>query len=495
MSKKTGISDDLEAYFKAFRKKVIGYDKEIKTPFGKKKLIYADWTASGKLYKDIEKAMYDQIGPFVANTHTESNTTGTMMTMAYTKAKQIIKNHVKAGDDDIIISNGSGMTRVVNKFQRILELRLPEKYLQKIKIPEEDIPVVFVTHMEHHSNHTSWQETIADVVVVPPAENGLVDLNNFKNIVASYQNRRIKYAAVTACSNVTGIQPDCRAIARIMHEAGGYCFVDYACSAPYTDIVMRTDDPIEKFDAIYFSPHKFLGGPGSSGILIFDKKLYKSTIPDAPGGGTVTWTDAWGDRFYFNDIELREDGGTPAFLQTIKTALAIKLKEEMGVKNIINREKQLTNIIFKKLSGVDKLHILAGDIRDRLGVISFFIEGLHYNLGVRLLNDKFGIQVRGGCVCAGTYGHYLFEMSKELSDQIQERILKGELSAKPGWIRFSINPVMTNEEIRFICDAIIELTKNYIDWAKDYVYNEMTNEFRFASGWDYEKLKVDKWFE
>lgn len=484
----------LEEYFKPFRKNIIGYRKKIHTPYGKMHLIYADWTASGRLYEPIERIILNEIGPFVANTHTESNFTGTLMTLVYQKAKEIIKKHVHAGTEDVVLSYGSGMTRVVNKFQRILGLRLPDQWIDKLQIPENDRPVVFVTHMEHHSNHTSWQETIADVVVIPPDENGLVCLEKFKDTVEKYKNRKVKYAAITACSNVTGIQPCCREIARYIHEIGGYCFVDYACSAPYVDIQMNTDNPAEKFDAIYFSPHKFLGGPGSSGILVFDRKLYHNKVPDIPGGGTVTWTDAWGDRIYYDDIELREDGGTPAFLQTIKAALAIQLKEQMGVVYMQQREKEQIDIIFEHLKKIPNLHLLAGNITDRLGVISFYIEDLHYNLGVKLLSDRFGIQTRGGCVCAGTYGHYLFELSKELSDQIQERVMKGELSAKPGWIRLSIHPVMTNEEIIQICRAIEELAKNHKNWASDYVYHESVNEFRHISGWNYEKIKVNRWF-
>jgi len=493
MSKNKNISES-ERYFKSFRKSVIGYKHKIKTPYGKKDLIYADWTASGRLYKPIEKTITESMGPFVANTHTESSATGTMMTLAYQKSRQIIREHVHAGEDDVVLSDGSGMTRVVNKFQRILGLRLPDNLIDKIEIPELERPVVFVTHMEHHSNHTSWQETIADVVVVPPDENGLVCIEHFKKIAEQYKERKTKYAAVTACSNVTGIMPCCREIAVYMHKIGGYCFVDYACSAPYVDIFMRTDKPDEKFDAIYFSPHKFLGGPGSSGILVFDRNLYHNRIPDAPGGGTVTWTDAWGDRIYFDDIELREDGGTPAFLQTIKAALAILLKEKMDVKKMMEREEELLQIIFSELSNIPNLHILASSVTERLGVISFYIEDLHYNLGVRLLSDRFGIQIRGGCVCAGTYGHYLFELSRELSDQLQERVMKGELSAKPGWIRLSIHPVMTNEETYFICNAIKELAENFNEWKNDYVYDEPSNEFRYKNGWKYETNTINNWF-
>jgi len=489
------MTSNLEQYFARFREQVIGYDTMFETPYGRKKLVYADWTASGRLYKPIEQKICEELGPYVANTHTETSTTGTLMTLAYREARKIIKRHVHAGADDIIIAEGAGMTGVVNKFQRILNLRLSDKLSAFCRIPEEERPVVFVTHMEHHSNHTSWQETIAEVVVIPPSEEGLVCKEAFRQLLEQYRHKKKKYAAITACSNVTGLEPCCREIAKLMHEAGGYVFVDYACSAPYVDILMHTDDPMESYDAIYFSPHKFLGGPGSAGILIFNKALYENRIPDHPGGGTVTWTDAWGDRFYFDDIEMREDGGTPSFLQTIKAAFAVLLKEEMGTGNMRLREEEMLKIVFDRLEKIGKLHILAGKHRNRLGIISFYIDDLHYNLGVKLLNDRYGIQTRGGCVCAGTYGHYLFELTKELSDKIQQQILFGDLSAKPGMIRMSVHPLMTDDEIRFICDAIEALARNHKEWAADYEYDKISNEFYHKSNWDFERKMVQGWFE
>ncbi|MEL6989420.1 MAG: aminotransferase class V-fold PLP-dependent enzyme, partial [Bacteroidota bacterium] len=387
-----------------FRKHIIGIDQEIATPYHDAiKLIYADWTASGRLYNLIEDKMRYEIYPLVANTHTETSHTGMTMTYAYHKAQQIIKKHVGANEHDVLIACGSGMTNAVNKLQRILGLKLHERFRDKIDINEDDRPIIFVTHMEHHSNQTSWCETIADVVVIPPCGEGLVDLKAFQELIKQFQNRKTKIAAITSCSNVTGIFTPYQEIAKIIHQADGYCFVDFACSAPYIDINMHEDDADGKYlDAIYFSPHKFLGGPGSSGVLLFNEKLYENKIPDHPGGGTVDWTNPWGEHKYVDNIEAREDGGTPPFLQTIRTAMCCQLKNEMGVENIHQREEELLNIIWRKLDQIPNLHILGNSHRNRLGVISFYIDGLHYNLGVKMLKDHFGIQVRGGCSCAGT---------------------------------------------------------------------------------------------
>jgi selenocysteine lyase/cysteine desulfurase len=324
--------------------------------------------------------------------------------------------------------------------------------------------------MEHHSNQTSWIETIADWDIIQADKDGLVDLNHLREQLEKYKSRKLKIAAVTSCSNVTGIFTPYHQIAEIMHEYGGLCFVDFAASAPYIDINMNPDNEKQKLDAIYFSPHKFLGGPGSSGILVFDSKLYNNRIPDHPGGGTVSWTNPWGGHKYIEDIETREDGGTPAFLQTMKVALAVRLKEKMGVKKIIKRKEELLSIIWKRITKIQNLHILADNQHERLGVISFYIDGLHYNLAVKLLNDRYGIQVRGGCSCAGTYGHYLLRVSEEQSNTITKKIDSGDLSEKPGWIRLSLHQTMTNKEAKIIAGAIESIAKNHTKWKKDYVY-------------------------
>ncbi|MDB0027072.1 aminotransferase class V-fold PLP-dependent enzyme [Flavobacteriales bacterium] len=485
----------LEKYFSDFRKKIIGREQFFTSPFGEKKIIYADWIASGRIYGPIEDKLRDEIFPFVANTHTETSTTGATMSLAFHDAMHIIKNHVGANENDILISAGAGMTMLVSKFQRILGLKIHEKYQDNIKI--ENRPIVFVTHMEHHSNQTSWIETIAEVVLIPHTKDGNVDLDGFKVLLNKYEDRELKIAAVTSCSNVTGVFTPYSQIAEIMHKNNGLCFVDFACSAPYIDINMHPKNKLQQLDAIYFSPHKFLGGPGSTGILVFNKDLYTNKVPDTPGGGTVDWTNPWGEHKYVDDIEAREDGGTPAFLQTIKTALSIKLKEKMGVKNIIDREHELHEIIWEKFEKLENTHVLADNFSDRLGIYSFYIDDLHFNLAVQLLNDKYGIQVRGGCSCAGTYGHMLLDVDINFSHNITHQIDEGDLSLKPGWIRMSIHPTMTDDEMHYIMNAIDDVAKNHKDLGADYTYNNQTNEFVYKdkSFSEMNGERAKSWFE
>lgn len=493
---KTKQATTLEAYFKPFRDNIVGINQTFESPYGMQKIIYTDWTASGRLYRPIEEKILNEFGPYVANTHTETTESGTAMTMAYHKAKEIIKTHVNSNADDVLIVSGNGMTSVVNKFQRILGLKVPENIQQYANIPDEIKPVVFVTHMEHHSNQTSWLETMAKVEVIPPGNDGLFSMNNLKVLLEKYKDYTFKIASITGGSNVTGIQTPYHDIAKLMHTYDGVCFVDFACAAPYVDIDMHPEDEDAALDAIFFSPHKFLGGPGTSGVLIFSKKLYHNMIPDCPGGGTVSWTNPWGEHKYIEDIEDREDGGTPGFLQTIRTALSIQLKEQMGVSKMLEREHEILAYIFDELGGIDNIHILAPKHKDRLGVISFYIDDLHFNLGVKLLNDRFGIQTRGGCSCAGTYGHFLLHVDHQMSNELTKEISIGDLIRKPGWIRMSIHPTTTNEEVACVCDSIKALAKYHEEWSKDYNYDKTTNEFIHKSFDTSSRTeRVNNWFK
>ncbi len=447
---------ELGRYFSRFRQDIIGQEQFFETLYGPQRIIYADWTASGRAYRPIEMRLQEEILPFFANTHSRSTVTGERMSAAYEQAMAVVREHVNAGEDDTLIFCGSGMTAAVNKLQRIMGLRIPERLMDYANCPKPDEaarPLVLVTHMEHHSNHISWLETIATVEIIHPAEDGNVDLQHLRQLLERFRHRKTKIAAVTACSNVTGIETPIHEIAAIMHEHNGLCFADYACSAPYVPINMHPGLRSKDLDAIYFSFHKFLGGPGTPGVLVFNNRLYRNRIPDQPGGGTMLYSNPWGVHEYIPEIQQREDGGTPPVLQGIKAAMCIRLKEEMGVENMLAREKELTLRLLDRLGEIAGVQIL-GPAQRRLGIISFVVKHAHYDLIVRLLNDRFGIQSRGGCSCAGTYGHLLLGIGEEQSYEILDALRAGETWSKPGWVRLSIHPTMTDAEIDYIADAI-----------------------------------------
>jgi len=472
----------LENYFRPYRQGIVGIDAAMTGPAGRElPLVYADWTASGRLYAPIEDFLRSQIGPLVANTHTETTFTGVAMTRAYHRSREIIKKHVGANREDSLLFVGFGMTAAINKLQRILGLRLPKGCVSTFKAGIR--PLVLVTHMEHHSNQITWEECDVDVRIIPRQETtGLPDLDQMERMLKENDQRPLLIGAFTAGSNVTGLLTPWAKMAALMHRHGGLAFVDFAAAAPYVNIDMHPADAEERLDAITFSPHKFLGGPGSSGVLVLSNALYKCDVPDHPGGGTVKWTTPFGTHRYVDEIEAREDGGTPGFLQAIRAALAIEVKEAMGVEKIRDREAELLDIILDEFKAEPSIMLLESENLDRLGILSLYTPGEHHNLIVLLLNDRFGIQTRGGCSCAGTYGHILFNIQKTTSNRITDLIDSGDLSEKPGWVRISVHPTMTDAEAHYIGSSLVEVIRNYQTWSQDYDFHKNSGEFTRKDG-------------
>ncbi|HEY4548958.1 MAG TPA: aminotransferase class V-fold PLP-dependent enzyme [Bacillus sp. (in: firmicutes)] len=484
--------DHLEKHFQFFRKNIIGNEQLIDTHYGEKKIHYADWAASGRLYMPIEEKILYQFGPYVANTHTETNVTGKSMTWAYREAKNIIKKHVHANENDILLFEGSGMTGAIRKIQRLLGLTLHEKYKKLNELKDWAKPVVFITHMEHHSNQISWEETLADVVIVPPDDSGDVSPIMLEKMIKQYEDRPLKIGSFTACSNVTGIVTPYHQLAEVMHKYNGICFIDFSASAPYIKMDMHPKNELQHLDGIFFSPHKFLGGPGTMGVAIVSQKILQTETPDRPGGGTVNWTTPWGEKSYISNMEEREDGGTPGFLQAIRTALAIGLKEEMGTENIVAQDKNLIQLLFTQLKQNKKIILLDQHKYERLPIISFYVEGIHHQLIVKLLNDVHGIQVRGGCSCAGTYGHYLLNIDRQHSKSITNEIDKGHYFTKPGWVRLSLHPTMTESDVTFISTAISDVVFNVNHYKKDYEYLPECNDYQHGNECN---IDYGSWFD
>lgn len=419
--------------------------------------LYADWTASGRLYRPIEMRLSEHIGAFMANTHTEDSLSGRMMTHWLQQAEARIKDHVNAAPTDVLLSTGSGMTGALGKLIRMMGWWAHEQHKPSVlaALGREGgaRPLVYITHREHHSNHTMWLESLAEVRMIPTVGFDEIDLAWLAADLAGESSQRVKMASVTAASNVTGVRTPYREIAGLMHDHGGLCFVDFAASAPYDAIDMHPNER-ESLDAIFFSPHKFLGGPGSQGVLIFSSKLYRNQVPEQPGGGTVVWTNPWGEHRFINDIAQRENGGTPGILQTLKTALAIQLKESMGVERIHRSEAALNARFFERLDAMSDVQILASQHRQRLSIFSIVFDKVHYQTAVRLLSDRFGVQARGGCACAGTYGHILLGIDRCASRAITNQLDEDAGADKPGWVRISFHPAMTLQDVDTIADAV-----------------------------------------
>lgn len=457
--------------FETIKKELIGEYTSFNTPYGRRIMTYGDYTASGRSLHFIEEYM-NYIQKLYANSHTEDSVTGLTMTELLHKAEKNIKNMFNAKDHYIIPTN-SGATGAIVKLSEILgiymepalRVKIDEYISQSNEISNMDElfknnrPVIFVGPYEHHSNELIWKESIAEVVVIDLDEKGKIDVEELKKKIVNpeYANR-VKLGSFSASSNITGIKSDIYEIAKIMHENGGYVAFDFAASGPYVKIDMYKDEN-SYFDAIYLSPHKFIGGPSSSGLLLISKKLYNHELPPTvAGGGTVDYVSSFGYEFT-EDVEAREKAGTPGILQVIRAALAIEIKESLGIEKIEKIEHAYMDRVFNRLNKNEKVNILGShDPMARVSIMSFNIRHgdgyLNPRFVARIFNDLFGIQSRAGCSCAGPYGHRLLNIDKELSEKYRIVIKKGTSSLKPGWVRVNFHFTMTQAEVDFIMDAI-----------------------------------------
>ncbi len=444
----------------SIRENVIGNNQLIKTPFGSKPLVYADYTASGRSLKMIEDFIQQNVLPYYANTHTETSYTGAQTSAYREEARQQIRNAINADDNYDIIFCGSGATAAINKLIDILNLRLPadlnDRYQLDQHIPLKDRPVIFIGPYEHHSNELPWRESIATLVTIPLDEQGIIDINALEVQLQRYKDRPLKIGSFSAASNVTGVKTDTNAISTLLHSYNALAFWDYAAAAPYVNINMSGSTDNSK-DAVFISPHKFIGGPGTPGILVIKKQLLKNRVPAAPGGGTVLYVTPE-DHQYINHSERREEGGTPAIVESIRAGLVFKLQQQVGTENIESLEESFIERAIARWSGCDNIEILGNSELPRLSIASLRIKhqgkDLHYGFVVALLNDLFGIQARGGCSCAGPYGHTLLGMTMEYSRALEKQLLEGEMILRPGWVRVNFNYFIDESTFEYIVRAI-----------------------------------------
>src|SRR6266498_1150550 len=394
------------ALLERIRTGIIGDGEVLDGPYGPRRITYADYTASGRAVDFVEDFIREQVLPRYANTHTESSGTGLQTTRLREDARRLIRDAVGGTDDDVVIFCGSGATAAVNKLVGILELRLPaglaDRYRLLDRIPAGQRPVVFVGPFEHHSNELPWRESIADVVVIGEDADGHIDLAALERQLVAHAHRPLRIASFSAASNVTGVLSDTDRIAALLHRHGALSFWDYAAAGPYVRIEMgpAADDPRSYKDAIFLSPHKFIGGPQTPGVLVVRRDLVRNRVPTAPGGGTVAFVDPIGHR-YLDDPVAREEGGTPAIVESVRAGLVVGLKQAVGTAVIQASEERHWHRALDRWEKNPGIEILGSHRSARLPVISFRIrhgaQYLHHNFVVAVLNDLFGVQARGGC--------------------------------------------------------------------------------------------------
>ncbi len=441
-------------------------------PFGPRPLVYADYTASGRMLDLIEDAVRSQIGPSYANTHSEAAYGGRRTGALREAARECVRHNVGATGRHAVIFSGSGATAGVNRLVSVLGLTLPcDRDLRDLllaQIAPAQRPIVLVGPYEHHSNELPWRESLAEVVRIPLAENGQPCHVAIAEALLKYQDRPLLLGAFSAASNVTGIKTDIRGLARLLHHHNALCVIDYAAGAPYLSIDMSPTAPGETdhLDAIVLSPHKFVGGPGASGLLVADRAMFRIARPSAPGGGTVSFVTPH-EHAYLNDVQAREEAGTPGIIGDIRAGLVLQLKADIGMEAIEAAEAAAVERTLRFFAETPNLVLLGSTKADRLAIFSFNIAAdghmLHHGLVVAMLNDLFGIQARGGCSCAGPYGHDLLGIAEGVSAQYRDLVRDGLEVMKPGWVRLGFPPVMGATEIDYVLDALSFLAERGLD--------------------------------
>ena len=464
---------------------VVGHDATIATPYGDRRIAYADFTASGRALCSVERYV-ERLLEHYANTHTEDDTTGRLTSRRLSSAERIIKDRLNADERYKLIAVGAGATAAINRLQQILGVYIPPATRDRLKCAgrldaadravRSHMPVVFVGPYEHHSNEISWREGLAEVVEVELDAMGRLSLDDLEIKLAdrAWEGRQ-KIGSFSAASNVSGVRTDVYAVARTLHRHGALAFFDYSASAPYARIDVRRDEEAY-FDGVFFSPHKYLGGPGASGVLLVRDTLYRDDLPPSvSGGGTVSFVNA-ATQDYLEDIEEREKAGTPGIVQTMRAALAIDLQHLIGIEAIEERERELIGRALDRLGSFEGIEIV-GDAppSERLAIFSFNVRAgtgyLHPRFVVRLLNDLFGIQSRAGCSCAGPYGHRLLHIDLETSERYRDYIRRGEHGVKPGWVRLNFHYLATDEDFEFICSAVEFIARRGRLFLADYRFD------------------------
>ncbi|WP_295532434.1 aminotransferase class V-fold PLP-dependent enzyme [uncultured Thioclava sp.] len=468
-----------EALIARIRDSVIGERTAIPGPYGARPLVYADFIASGRALGFLEEAIAQTVLPLYGNTHTETSVTGRETTALREEARQIIAKALGAGPQHAVIFTGTGATAAIDRLVRGMGI--------EALVRAGQAPVVFVGPYEHHSNDLPWRESGAVIERIGLTATGQIDLEHLSARLGAHPGPGLKIGAFSAASNVTGIRTDLSAVARLLHQHGARFVCDFAAAAPYINMRLHLDgdDPQARIDAIVYSSHKFIGGPGASGVLVAEKSLFTTARPGVTGGGTVSYVTA-DHHSYVRDLERREEAGTPGIIGDIRAGAVMALKQAVGAPEIERREHALVSAALQQLEQAPGVEVLGPLDHERIGVLSFNITAngrrLHYGFVVALLNDLFGIQARGGCSCAGPYGHDLLGISAQTSRAYEGAIARGHSLMRPGWVRLGYNYFFDAETADYLTQAILFIAENGARFLCDYEVDTVNGIWRHRAG-------------
>jgi selenocysteine lyase/cysteine desulfurase len=472
------LREFIDAYFEddavaKVRADLIGEGLEIEGPEGRKLLLYADYAASGRALKSIESFVQEKVLPFYANAHTEASYCGAYVNRLRGEARAIIASSCCSNEEHVVIFAGAGATAGLNRLAKMLIPAHPNARTRK------PIPLVLVGPYEHHSNILPWRESGADIVDIPEAIEGGPDCGAIEAALRNAGVGSKVIGAFSAASNVTGIITDIERVNGLLKRYGAISVWDFAAGAPYLPIDMKAGGGL---DAIVFSPHKFIGGPGASGVLIVKKTIVPQAAPSITGGGTVSFVSPW-SHHYVAELGAREEAGTPNVLGDIRAALVMLVKERIHQAYISARDRELCRRAREAWGGEERIEVLGNLEAQRLPIFSFRVRDgngghVHQQLVTRMLSDYYGVQARGGCACAGPYAHRLLGIDRDASETLWSRLEAGHELEKPGWTRVNLCAVASDEQIGAILHAVSEVAERAPELAGHYACDAKTARFR-----------------